>query len=324
MLSQKKTHMSSSSSSVFNSSSEKDDDDDEEETEEKTTRRRAAARIARERNLSSFRSSSSSPLLKNDGLVKTHRRRDIFASHVIPRLKKIKYDLKKRASVLEVRLREKDEALRTQEEELKEVKKELVKYAPTPLWKVLTDVQYKDIFERHILYKLDELSFRVFREVNTESRDAIRRAKKKVSDVFARYTWEWFPPVQKSCTEYLKGKEARYYFCSEAARSGNLELLRWLRVEKKFVWNTWTIENAASCGHLHIVKYCMEHKCPTNILACAFAARNGHLDILKYLHENGAPWDYRTCFWARENNHLECLLYALDNRCPNDKHQIHY
>jgi hypothetical protein len=35
---------------------------------------------------------------------------------------------------------------------------------------------------------LDELSFRVFRGVNTESRDAIRRAKRKVSNEFATCT----------------------------------------------------------------------------------------------------------------------------------------
>ena len=53
--------------------------------------------------------------------------------------------------------------MRKKEEELEEVKRELMKYAPTPLWKVVTDKKYKDIFEKHILSKLDELSFRVFR-----------------------------------------------------------------------------------------------------------------------------------------------------------------
>jgi hypothetical protein len=266
-------------------------------------------------------SSSSSSPLSNNGSVKTlHRRRryNIFASHVIQRLKIQRYELKERASVLEARLREKDEALRTREEELREVKCELVKYAPTPLWKVLTDAQYRDVFEKHILPRLDELSFRVFRGVNAESRGAIRRAKREVNDnvfMVTRRPCDGNPqPMQ------LSQKRAQYHCCGEAARSGNLELLRWLRVEKKFDWNCWTIENAASCGHLHIVKYCMEQKCPSCRFACAFAARSGHLDILKYLHETGAPWDSRTCAYSRERNHLECLIYALDNRCPNDKH----
>ena len=77
-------------------------------------------------------------------------------------------------SVFEAQMRKKDE-------ELKEVKEELRNLSPsTPLWKIVTDKQYKDIFETHILKKLDELSFRVFREVNTESRDACRRSGRKL------------------------------------------------------------------------------------------------------------------------------------------------
>ena len=193
---------------------------------------------------------------------------------------------------------------------------------PAPLlWKVLTDVQYRDIFERHILYKLDELSFRVFREVNTESRDAIRRSKRKLEETFKVYLLSGNPPEATAETRKIEGKEAQYWFCCEAARSGNLALLRWLREEKKFDWDVMTINAAAHFGHLHIVKYCMEHKCPINVVACANAAQYGHLDILKYLRENRAPWDSWTCFCARENNQLECLVYALDNRCPNDKHE---
>jgi hypothetical protein len=131
--------------------------------------------------------------------------------------------------------------------------------------------------------------------------------------------WSGKPPEKKKETRKLEGKEAQHHFCSEAARMGNLALVRWLREVKKFDWNQRTISSAAHNGHLHIVKYCMEQKCPLGI-ACAHAAKSGHLDILKYLHENGAPWNSWTCYYARENNHLECLLYALDNGCQNDKH----
>jgi hypothetical protein len=210
--------------------------------------------------------------------------------------------------------------MRKKEEELKELREELVKYAPTPLWKVVTEKQYKDIFETHILWELDELSFRVFREVNTESRDACRRSGRKLQETFELTTYSGNPPVAKEETRKIEGKEAQYYFCSEAADTGNLALVRWLREVKKFDWNEWTINAAAKLGHLHIVTYCMEQKCPRTKLACACAAKSGHLDILKYLHENGAPWDSWTCYYARENNHLECLVYALDNGCQNDKH----
>jgi len=63
---------------------------------------------------------------------------------------------------LEERVKEMEEELREKEEELREVKEELRNLSPTPLWNVVTDKKCKDIFETHILSKLDELSFRVF------------------------------------------------------------------------------------------------------------------------------------------------------------------
>ena len=179
---------------------------------------------------------------------------------------------KERESVFEAQMRKK-------EKELEEVKRELMKYAPTPLWKVVTDKKYKDIFETHILKKLDELSFRVFREVNTESRDACRRSGRKLQEAFEFATYSGNPPVAKKTTIKLEGKEAQHHFCSEAARTGNLALVRWLREVKKFDWSQRTISPAAHNGHLHIVKYCMEQKCPRTKLACVCAAKSGHLDI---------------------------------------------
>ena len=213
-------------------------------------------------------------------------------------------------SVFEAQMRKKDE-------ELKEVKEELRNLSPTPLWKIVTDKHYKDIFETHILSKLDELDFRVFREVNTESRDACRRSGRKLREIFELTTYSGNPPVAEKETRKLEGKQAQYHFCSKAARMGNLALVRWLREVKKFDWNEWTINTAAENGHLHIVTYCMEQKCPHDKFACACAAQFGHLDILKYLHENGAPWNSWTCFYARKNNRLECLNYAKENGCPD-------
>ena len=210
--------------------------------------------------------------------------------------------------------------MRKKEEELKELGEELRNLSSTPLWKIVTDKQYKDIFETHILSKLDDLSFGVFREVNTESRDACRRSKRKLAEIFELTTYSGYPEVAEKENVKIEGKKAQYYFCSRAARTGNLALLRWLREVKKFDWSQWTINAAAKNGHLHIATYCMEQKCPCSKSSCADAAKSGHLDILKYLHENGAPWDYLTCALARENNHPECLLYALDNGCQNDKH----
>ena len=129
--------------------------------------------------------------------------------------------------------------------------------------------------------------------------------------------WKCNSPVRTAETRKLEGKEAQYWFCCQAAYSGNLALLRWLREEKKFDWSERTINAAAIGGDLHIAKYCMEHKCPMSQLACAIAAQYGHLDVLKYLRENRTPWDSWTCFFARKNNQLECLNYAKENGCPD-------
>ena len=112
---------------------------------------------------------------------------------------------KERESVLEALMRKK-------EEELEELREELRNLSPTPLWKIVTDKQYKDIFETHILKKLDELSFRVFREVNTESRDACRRSGRKLQETFELTTYSGNPPVAKEETRKIEGKEAQYYF----------------------------------------------------------------------------------------------------------------
>ena len=227
---------------------------------------------------------------------------------------------RQRVTELEAKVKEIEAQMRKKEEALKQVVEELAKYEPTPLWKIVTDKQYKDIFETHILSKLDDLSFRVFREVNTESRDACRRVKDiELAETFITYTAQGNPPVEKVHEYEIKGRYGQPHFCHEAAETGNLELLRWFREEKNFDWNEWTINGAAGGGFLHIVKYCMKQNAPLRSAACACAAESGHLDVLKYLHENGAPWDSHTCAFARENNHLESLRYALENGCPNDR-----
>ena len=223
-------------------------------------------------------------------------------------LKSLKRSLEQRVAGLEERMVEK-------EDELKELKR---KVTPLPLWKILTDVQYRDIFETCIVPELSELEFRVFREVNRESRDAIRRSGRESKDTFIVKVWDEDAGTYKEETTKIEGEDGQCHFCYEAAATGNLALLRWLREEKMFEWGDSAINKAAEIGHLHIVKYCMRHDSPINVLVCALAAENGHLDVLKYLDENGVPWDWKTCRFAAQNNHIECLNYAKENGCPHD------
>ena len=223
--------------------------EDKEEEEEKNKRRRDDGKCALHRDTLAKRSLPRKRMeSKKRGRAEEggeeekddDEEEDILALRA--RVKEQEERWKERESVFEAQMRKK-------EEELEEVKRELMKYAPTPLWKVVTDKQYKDIFETHILSKLDDLSFRVFREVNTESRDACRRSGRKFLETFEVTDFSGNPLVTKERTVKLKGKQAQYHFCSEAALTGNLALVRWLREVKKFDWNEYTINRAAHLGH---------------------------------------------------------------------------
>ena len=105
------------------------------------------------------------------------------------------------------------------------------------------------------------------------------------------------------------------HFCCEVARTNKLELLKWIREEKKCEWDKRTIEVAAYQGNLEMVKYCVANECPIDVLACANAALNGHLECLKYLREEvKAPRDFRTATWAVENGHLHILEYLVERK----------
>ena len=126
----------------------------------------------------------------------------------------------------------------------------------TKLWQIVTDRH--DIFDAHIVPKLNGNHVKFFYDVNTESRAAIKRAGVHLADAFeigefhTKSTLSW---ALEKCTE----KKER--FCEQMALNGNVELLKFLRVEG----------------------------CPWNEKTCKAAAKRGHLECLKYAHANGCP-----------------------------------
>jgi len=56
---------------------------------------------------------------------------------------------------------------------------------PTPLWNLVTE--WKDVFEREILTKLNGTEQKLFSQTCRASREAIRRAKIKLDDRFRIY-----------------------------------------------------------------------------------------------------------------------------------------
>ena len=155
------------------------------------------------------------------------------------------------------------------------------------LWQIVTD--HPDIFDTHVVTKLNGNDVKFFYDVNTENRAAIQRSGARLPDAFkigefhTKSTLSW---ALEKCSE------ERERFCEQMARNGNVGLLEFLRGKG----------------------------CPWNARTCSYAAKNGHLECLKYAHENGCPWDEvlheETCSYAAEKGHLECLKYAHENGCP--------
>ena len=111
--------------------------------------------------------------------------------------------------------------------------------------------------------------------------------------------------------ELVETKEISAISCS----TNKLELLKWIREEKKCKWDSRTINAAAEQGNLEMVKYCVANECPIDEEACAYAAGNGHLEVLKYLREEvKAPWDLGTATWAAQNGHLHILEYLVERK----------
>ena len=182
------------------------------------------------------------------------------------------------------------------------------------LWRIVTD--HPDIFDTHIVPKLNGNVVKFFYDVNSESRAAIKRSGVHLAVAFKiRYfdtksTLSW---ALEKCTE------RKERFCVQMARIGSLELLKFLR-GKGCPWDEGTCSEAAKYGRLECLKYARENGCPWNKEACSVAALEGQLECLKYLHENGCPWDYRTCDNAAKYSewydNLECFKYAHENGCP--------
>ena len=161
----------------------------------------------------------------------------------------------------------------------------------TRLWRIVTD--HADIFDTHVVTKLNGNDVKFFYDVNSESRAAIQRSGVQLPDAFkiedfdTKSTLSW---ALERCSEYKEG------FCAEMARKGNLELLKFLH----------------------------ENGCPWDEKTCSKAALNGHLECLKYARENRCDWDEMTCEAAAENGHLECLKYAHENGCPGSESYAHH
>jgi hypothetical protein len=186
------------------------------------------------------------------------------------------------------------------------------------LWDVV--VKCDDICFKHILPRLNRTDVKFLYGVNTETRKLIKRStragdlKKRfdVSEMSSISTLEVAWENKSSWRDYLEDERS---FCWEVAYTNKLELLKWIREEKKCEWDYRTIRGAVDQGNLEMVKYCVANECPIDAGTCACAALEGQLECLKYLHEEvKAPWDSLTARWAALNGHLHILEYLVERK----------
>ena len=118
------------------------------------------------------------------------------------------------------------------------------------LWRLVTD--HPDIFDTHVVPKLNGNDVKFFYDVNSESRSAVKRSGVRLADAFkigdfaTKSTISW---ALEKCSKYEKAR-----FCERMARNGNVELLKVLH-EKGCPWDEYTCYEAAKNGHLECLKY---------------------------------------------------------------------
>ena len=212
----------------------------------------------------------------------------------------------------------------------------------TPLWKLFTEEgECRDVLEKHVLTKLNDVDLKLFHFVNKKSRAAIRRAKIQMSEKRFRVeefssvetlemAWERYPFLEDS--EEIEGAvlPTQPHFCRLVARTNDLALLKWAREVKRCRWDWRTPAEAAKAGNLEMLKYCFEGyrnegdfgpapgRFWTAPAICAAAAEGGYLECLQFLHEEKhVPLNVYVCKKALKFNHTDCHQYARSKGAPD-------
>jgi len=192
------------------------------------------------------------------------------------------------------------------------------------LWDVI--VNNDDISFKHILPRLNGTDIKFLYDVNFETRALIKRAITsgitleetfKIPEMSSISTLEFaWDNVQWGTRNRFGNVMDQPRFCWRVASTNKLELLKWIREEKKCEWDSSTINMAASHGNLELVKYCVANQCPMKgCECCQAAAEYGHLECLEYLHEEvKAQWNGVTAALAARSGHLHILEYLVERK----------
>ena len=110
-------------------------------------------------------------------------------------------------------------------------------------------------------------------------------------DVMERWeTYPWGPyAAKRRAVEWLRN--AHCEVMEQAASSGNLKLVQWLRAEG-CDWNEEACGWAAKCGHLEVLQWLWSNGCHHFMgQVIGPALDQGHVEMLRWVRENGCWWD---------------------------------
>ena len=210
------------------------------------------------------------------------------------------------------------------------------------IWKLVT--HHADIFNKHVLPKLNETEIYCFSEANKESlRCVLRAGRVKTKNIFAKkrlvwnvgecanlslMKWAWNETNPTNARE-REMNHSKAWFCAKVVQTNKLELLKYIREVKKCGWDEETIKMAARIGNLEILKYCFENECPCGEeveygqMLFELAAIGGHVDCLRVLFEELDPpeesgTEERVAEHAAEYGYPDVLKYLVEERELSD------
>jgi hypothetical protein len=143
--------------------------------------------------------------------------------------------------------------------------------------------------------------------------------------------------------QYLMSRGSKYWdaqCCDVAARTGQLDLIKWMVINEPFssTMNTRRYDgmmySAAVFGSidvLHWLRY--EHHVQYNASLIQRAAANNQLAVIQYLRAEGCPWDTSACTAAAgygsmyntnaQSDRCETLQWLHENGCPWNIADVH-
>jgi hypothetical protein len=83
------------------------------------------------------------------------------------------------------------------------------------------------------------------------------------------------------------------FVSDDAASSGSIEVVEWLRQQQRIEFGTSALNAAAHEGQTAMCDHLRSIECDWGADTCERATTGGYLDTLRWLRDNGCPWNVR-------------------------------